>query len=72
MIKHLLWSVLFSAATALAVCAAEAGENPSPRIKLQSIEFDGGSVIEGDSVQHDFVVFNEGDAPLEIQKVAPG
>ena len=72
MIKNFFWSILFSATIALTVCAAEAGENPSPRMKLESKEFDGGSVIEGDSVRHDFVVFNEGDAPLEIHKVVPG
>lgn len=70
--RRFLWSFLFLAAVCLTVYSAEAGEKQGPRMKMQTTQFDCGSVIEGESIQHTFVVLNEGDEPLEIQKVAPG
>jgi len=43
-----------------------------PRLALLEKEFNFGEVGEGSKITHDFVVLNQGDAPLEIKKVSTG
>lgn len=38
---------------------------------LKEWEFDFGKIQEGSSISHDFIVLNQGDEIIEIQKVAP-
>ena len=51
---------------------AWATEADGPKLVLQETEFDFGEVKEGTKVQHAFPVSNQGNQPLEIQKVNPG
>ena len=63
------------AALALAAVAAVPGgaeKISAPRMILEETSFDFQKVKEGEALEHDFVVRNEGDQPLEIEKVVPG
>jgi hypothetical protein len=44
----------------------------APAIRLQSDDHDAGEAKPGSSVSYDFVVFNDGQAPLLISDVVPG
>ncbi len=44
----------------------------APRMVLEETSFDFGKVDEGTVVEHDFIVVNKGNQPLEIMKVVPG
>lgn len=50
---------------------AQTVSNNFARIAVDIAEFDFGKVTEGELVQHEFVVRNDGQAPLEIKRVAP-
>jgi hypothetical protein len=43
-----------------------------PVIEVDNTAYDFGQVTQGEVVEHDFRVFNRGEAPLEIKKVQPG
>ncbi len=43
-----------------------------PEVFLPSDRHEFGTVVEGVIVQHDFVIQNQGEIPLEILKVVPG
>jgi hypothetical protein len=59
------------AATEVAAEPDPASEKvPSVRIPEENFQFE--SIVEGQDVKHEFVVRNEGDAVLEIQKVRTG
>ncbi len=45
---------------------------PAPRAVTTESEFEFTPVLEGTSVQHAFVVRNEGDAPLILGKIQSG
>lgn len=49
----------------------QAGLSASPRISVDSADFDAGTVIEGESnsVSHTFILKNTGSSPLKINKV---
>jgi hypothetical protein len=44
----------------------------APAIRLESDDHDAGEASPGSSVSYDFVVFNDGQAPLLISDVVPG
>ncbi|WP_448382017.1 DUF1573 domain-containing protein [Desulfosoma sp.] len=53
--------------------ATETPKTPTfPKIVVQSPQADLGEVMENGTVSHDFVVRNEGNAPLVVEQVRPG
>lgn len=68
------FAVLAAALILTAASAAPVGAEKvsAPRMILEETSFDFQKVEEGDVLEHDFVVRNEGEKPLEIEKVAPG
>lgn len=56
----------------LAVAAGAAEQTVVPRIEIPSLEYTFEPVAEGETVVHDFVVRNTGEAELEIYKVRTG
>lgn len=48
------------------------GTQDSPRLVLKEREFDAGKVLEGEIIRHDFVILNDGNAALKINRVSPG
>lgn len=50
---------------------AAAPSSPGPQLQLQKACFDFGRIKNTESVQHDFLVANTGDAVLEIKAVQP-
>ena len=68
-LKKLVGSVLFLGCIwATTGSPALAG----PRVVLPEDRYEFASVVEGAEVAHDFLVKNEGDAPLRILKVNSG
>lgn len=56
----------------LAASAGAAEPAAVPRIEMPSLAFTFEPVAEGETVVHDFVVRNTGEAELEIHKVRTG
>jgi hypothetical protein len=56
--------------------AAKGDDTPVPTTKPKAVvveaTFDAGTVAKGEQVVHDFLIKNEGQATLEIQRVEPG
>jgi hypothetical protein len=48
-----------------------AGAQTGPKLVIPQNEFDFGSVSQGQKVEHEFVVRNDGDQDLVIQRIAP-
>lgn len=74
MLKRFLLSLLLVSFLPLVmsgVLLAEEEELKAPRLKIEDTVYDFGSVEQGKSVEYDFVLKNEGDAPLEITRVVP-
>ncbi len=46
--------------------------NPSPQVFAPEMEFTFKDVYDGESVVHDFVIRNKGNAPLTVVSVNPG
>lgn len=44
----------------------------SPKIRFEERHHDWGTVYPGDTITHEFRVFNDGDAPLLIERIKPG
>jgi len=44
---------------------------PQPKIVVPELMHDFGNMPRGDKLQHDFVLRNEGAAPLEVREVRP-
>lgn len=44
----------------------------SPVIEIKELTYNFKQVSQGETVKHDFKVFNKGTAPLEIKSVKPG
>ncbi len=53
------------------VSAAEQ-DKASPVIEIKEPTYNFKQVSQGETVKHDFKVFNKGTAPLEIKNVKPG
>jgi hypothetical protein len=53
------------------VCGSLASAQSGPKLVIPQNEFDFGSVSQGQKVEHDFVVRNDGDEDLVIQRIAP-
>lgn len=51
--------------------AAEKPEGPLPVVEFAELEYDFGTINEGQVVEHTFEVKNTGEAPLVISKAAP-
>ena len=45
---------------------------PAPKAVVEIDSYDFGTVLEGNNVMHEFVIKNEGDAPLDITNVRTG
>jgi len=62
--------------TVLAVCVgltlAAGGKETAPVIEVEEPTYDFHQVTQGETVRHDFRVFNRGNKPLDIKKVKPG
>ena len=43
-----------------------------PKILIKEGSFDAGNVKQGDTITHSFMVLNQGDEELLIEKVEPG
>jgi hypothetical protein len=65
--KGIVFGLAF--AWVLAAASARATETPSPKAVFVEKSWHFEEVLDGKQVVHDFVVKNEGDAPLEILKV---
>lgn len=56
--------------------ASGAQETPAPTAKPKAVvveaTFDAGTVAKGEQIVHDFLIKNEGQAPLQIERVEPG
>ena len=48
------------------------GESAAPLAVIESPTHDFGAVYAGEKIYHTFEIRNEGDAPLEIEKVKTG
>ncbi|HSW44056.1 MAG TPA: DUF1573 domain-containing protein [Phycisphaerae bacterium] len=51
---------------------AQAAGGPAPKLRIDEKSFDFGEIWDGDKVEHDFVIHNDGDAVLEIPSVRAG
>jgi len=49
-----------------------ARENLGPKIAIEKIVFDAGNIKQGATISHTFLVANQGDEKLLIEKVKPG
>ena len=49
-----------------------AQEKKGPRLLVKEKVFDAGEIDEGKPIEHAFIVSNEGDEVLKIEKVKPG
>ncbi len=66
---HLLWTL----AMITVFCSpAVAKEEKTPKLIIRDGVFDGGTVNEGETIKHTFLIHNEGNAPLQIIDVKPG
>ena len=78
MIKFRMIGLLMLLSATVAVAAepqTEAVTDPiptAPRAVVEKTRQTLPAVIEGKEVRHDFVIKNEGNAPLEIEKVKTG
>lgn len=70
MLKKTMALVLLVLCTALPLSAAEKVEGPA--IFYPQSEFNFGSTLEGNHVEHIFTVENRGTEELRISKVKPG
>jgi hypothetical protein len=51
-------------------CLADQPASPSaPEAVVQTTTFHFGPVVDGTEIQHDFIIANRGEAPLDILKV---
>jgi hypothetical protein len=46
--------------------------SPGPQIFIKEGAFDAGNIKQGDIISHTFIVANQGDEKLLIEKVQPG
>ncbi len=51
---------------------AEGAGAPRPKMFVESASFDLGDINPGSIVQHEFIIENQGQAPLELLDVRPG
>ncbi len=65
-----LLMVVLASTTAWAVEKADA--QAAPRIVAPEPTYHFSPVVDGTTVEHDFVIENKGDAPLKISKVKTG
>ena len=49
-----------------------AEESKGPRLVVKEKSFDAGEINEGQNLEHEFIVSNEGDSVLKIEQVKPG
>ncbi len=47
-------------------------ESGRPKVRIPSPAFEFTPVVEGTKVSHDFIIQNQGDAPLDILKMESG
>jgi len=71
-IRALLLAFLLAlSAGATAAQEGAAADGPRPRAIVPEAVWDGGKVAPGEKIVHDFVIRNEGDAPLTLTDVRP-
>jgi hypothetical protein len=70
-IKRILYQCVILVMWVGVTQAAGQGE-AVPVLEVEGAIYDFDQVTQGDVVQHDFRVFNRGDAPLQIKSVRPG
>ena len=68
----LLMAVLASTTAWIAEKAGAADAQAAPRIVAPEPTYLFSPVVDGTTVEHDFVIENKGDAPLKISKVKAG
>lgn len=66
-------SILFFFICGMILCAYNvvAQDVVGPKIFLKELVFDFGAVIQGETIEHVFLVANQGNEALEITKVSP-
>lgn len=69
-----IWSILFVLICGMILYAynVTAEEISGPKMVIKEKVFDFGNVIEGETIEHAFIVANEGNNVLEITRVNPG
>ncbi|HOP47426.1 MAG TPA: hypothetical protein PK874_07165 [Desulfobacteraceae bacterium] len=69
-----IWSILFVLICGMILYSynVTAEEISGPKLVLKEKVFDFGNVIQGEIIEHAFIVANEGDKHLEITRVNPG
>ena len=70
--KIILGVFLSISLVSLCLATGWAQQTSGPKMVLPEKLYKAQAVKQGDIVQHDFPVFNEGDQPLEIKRVHPG
>jgi hypothetical protein len=68
------WLAAFTYVFLILLCAypIRAQEVKGPKMVLKEQVFDFKEIKEGETIEHTFLVLNQGDQPLEIKKVKPG
>ncbi len=74
--RHAKTAILTLCLTLPLAVAAYGADTPAPTAKPKAVvveaTFDAGVVAKGEQVVHDFLIKNEGEGTLEIQRVEPG
>ena len=70
--KHVLMTIIFTSLVFLCAYSAYAQEVLGPKMTLKERVFDFKEVKEGEVIEHTFIVLNQGEETLEIEKVKPG
>jgi hypothetical protein len=72
-LASLICCVLFALSSAAQAQATQlpGGKKPAPKLIIEATEHNFGVVKEGVKIAHTFKIKNEGDANLEIVRVAP-
>jgi len=51
---------------------SRAQETKKPKLVIEKPIFDAGEINEGETIKHTFLIYNHGNATLEIKDVRPG
>lgn len=68
----LLLAVVFTTVAVPVVFGEALGGKAVPVVEITEKEYDFGLVVDGQEIEHNFIVRNTGPATLEIQKVKTG
>jgi Protein of unknown function (DUF1573) len=66
---RLLWTLVI---IGIFCASAAAQEKKGPKLIIRNEVFDAGTINEGETIKHTFLIHNEGNEPLKIVDVKPG